>query len=155
MSGWSPADEAMMAAALEEARAAEREGEIPVGAVVVSAGQIVGRGHNRSIADHDPAGHAEIIALRDAAARRENYRLTDATLFVTLEPCAMCVGAMVQARISRLVFGAYDPKAGAAGSVLDLTGERRLNHRFEVNGGLLAEECGALLQAFFAARRAD
>jgi len=151
---WDGSDVIFMRAALEEARLALTQDEIPVGAVVVTAGDIIGRGHNRSVSDHDPAGHAEIIALRAAGADMNNYRLSDATIYVTLEPCAMCVGAMIQARIRRLVFGAYDKKAGAAGSVLDLTGERMLNHRFEVNGGLLHDDCGGLLQDFFAGKRA-
>lgn len=151
---WDGSDTGFMRAALEEAQTALTQDEIPVGAVIVSAGDIIARGHNRSINDHDPAGHAEIIALRAAGAHINNYRLTDATIYVTLEPCAMCVGAMIQARIRRLVFGAYDEKAGAAGSVLDLTAERKLNHRFEVNGGLLRDDCGGLLKDFFASKRA-
>lgn len=150
---WSNDDSQYMCAALDEARAAAESGEIPVGAVVVTGGDIVARGHNSSIREHDPTGHAEIVVLRIAGLHAQNYRLVDATLYVTLEPCAMCVGAMLQARIRRLVFGAYDAKAGAAGSVLDLSNERKLNHRFEVNGGLLQVDCAALLQTFFAARR--
>lgn len=153
-SEWADDDVTFMHAALAEAQIAVAQNEIPVGAVVVAGGEIVARGHNRSITDHDPSGHAEIVALRAAGAATGNYRLVDATLYVTLEPCAMCVGALIQARIRRLVFGAYDEKAGAAGSVLDLAGERKLNHRFEVNGGLLQEECGALLTAFFSGKRA-
>ena len=153
-SGWAADDVIFMQEALAEARIAASLDEIPVGALVVVGGEVIARGHNRSINDHDPSAHAEIVALRAAGAAKGNYRLTDATLFVTLEPCAMCVGAMIQARIRRLVFGAYDEKAGAAGSVLDLPGERKLNHRFEVNGGLLQEECGALLSEFFANKRA-
>ncbi len=143
-----------MRSALAEAQLGADQDEIPVGAVVVVGVEIIARGNNRSITDHDPSGHAEIVALRAAGSATGNYRLIDATLYVTLEPCAMCVGALVQARIRRLVFGAYDDKAGAAGSVLDLAGERKLNHRFEVNGGLLKDECGGLLSAFFANRRA-
>lgn len=153
MSGWSDSDQSMMQAALSEARIAEAEGEVPVGAVVVCADQVIGRGHNRSIEDHDPSAHAEIVALREAGRAQRNHRLVGATLFVTLEPCAMCVGALIQARIARLVFGAYDDKAGALGSVIDLSSERRLNHRLEVNGGLLAGECAAVLSAFFANQR--
>lgn len=153
ISGWSDSDQVMMRAALDEARIAEAEGEVPVGAIVVSADQIIGRGHNRSIQDHDPSAHAEVIALRDAGRAQKNHRLVGATLFVTLEPCAMCVGALIQARIARLVFGAYDDKAGAVGSVIDLSQERRLNHRFEVNGGLFAEDCSCLLSEFFAKKR--
>jgi len=128
-------------------------GEVPVGAVVVAGDRIIGRGHNVSEASHDPTGHAEIVALRAAGDAVANHRLADATLYVTLEPCAMCVGAMMQARIRRLVFGAYDEKAGAVGSVIDLADSDAFNHRFEINGGVLAEECGALLSAFFEARR--
>ena len=150
---WEAEDESHMRAALAEAKVAASTGEVPVGAVVVRGGEIIGRGHNRSLQDSDPTAHAEIVALREAAAKIGNYRLADATLYVTLEPCAMCIGAMLHARISRLVFGAYDPKSGAAGSVLDLCGDRRLNHRIEVNGGLLEERCGGILQKFFALRR--
>ncbi len=155
MNGWSESDQTMMLAALDEARIAVDEGEVPVGAIVVVADQIVGRGHNRSIENHDPSAHAEIVALREAGHTQKNHRLLGATMFVTLEPCAMCVGALIQARIARLVFGAYDKKAGALGSVIDLSNERRLNHRFEVNGGLLADESGALLKSFFAAQRVE
>jgi len=150
---WTDRDQQFMRAAISEAQSAADCREIPVGAVVVRDGNIVASGCNRSIMDHDPAGHAEIVALRAAGRDASNYRLNDATLFVTLEPCAMCVGAMLQARIRRLVFGAYDSKAGAAGSVLDLSCERQLNHRIEVNGGLLREECAKLLSDFFCLRR--
>jgi tRNA(adenine34) deaminase len=154
MSGhWSDADEAYMRAALAEASEALAAGEVPVGAVVVVGEAIVGRGHNRNVQAADPAAHAEIIALRQAGAETGNHRLVEATAYVTLEPCPMCVGAMLHARIRRLVFGAYDPKAGAAGSVLDLCDHRGLNHRIEANGGLLAEECAALLTTFFAGKR--
>ena len=154
MSGrWPEQDVTFMQAALEAANAAAATGEVPVGAAVVINGEIVGTGHNQSVACHDPSGHAEIVALRAACGARENYRLPGATLYVTLEPCAMCIGAIVQARISRLVFGAYDTKAGAAGSAIDITESAAFNHRFEVNGGVLAEECGALLRDFFRARR--
>ena len=142
-----------MRAALALAQRAADHGEVPVGALVVQRGGIIGSGHNRPLASHDPSAHAEILALREAGRASGNYRLTDCELFVTLEPCAMCVGAMLHARIRRLVFGAYDDKAGAAGSVLDLTAQRRLNHRIEVNGGLLEADCGDLLKRFFAARR--
>ncbi len=142
-----------MHTALREAEAAAAAGEIPVGAVVVSGAKIIGAGQNRSIRDNDPSAHAEVVALREACLAQSNYRLNEATLYVTLEPCAMCVGALVQARISRVVFGAYDPKAGAAGSAVDLTASRAFNHRFEVMGGVLADECGGLLQEFFSARR--
>ena len=142
-----------MGAALAEAGAAAAAREVPVGAVVVVGDEIVGSGHNRSVGDNDPSGHAEIVALRMAAERIGNHRLAQATLYVTLEPCVMCVGAIAQARVSRVVFGAYDNKAGALGSVEDLSDSRALNHRFEVNGGLLAEECSARLKSFFAAKR--
>lgn len=139
--------------ALELARQAAVLGEVPVGAVVVRDGEVIGRGFNRPIGGHDPSAHAEIAALRDAGQQVGNYRLPGATLYVTLEPCAMCIGAMFHARIARVVFGARDPKTGAAGSVLDLFAESRLNHHAVVEGGLLAAECGALLSSFFAARR--
>ena len=142
-----------MQAALGEADAAAAAGEIPVGAVVVVGGSIVARGHNRSVSDADPCGHAEIVAMRRAAEEIGNYRLSGATLYVTLEPCVMCVGAIAQARVARVVFGAYDKKAGALGSVEDLSDSRALNHRFEVNGGLLADECAAPLKSFFSPRR--
>ena len=150
---WSEQDVEFMRAALADATLAADADEIPVGAVVVADGEIVAMGHNVTIADSDPSGHAEVVALRAAARRLGNHRLPHATLYVTLEPCVMCVGAIAQARVGRVVFGAYDRKAGALGSVEDLSDSRALNHRFEVNGGLLAEECGELLQAFFAARR--
>lgn len=146
-------DAAFMQLALEQARQASASGEAPVGAVVTVGGEIIATGHNRSITDCDPSAHAEIVALRNAAQARENYRLTDATLYVTLEPCAMCVGALVQARIVRLVFGAYDPKAGALGSAIDLSDSAAFNHRFEVQGGLMADECAAILKEFFEQRR--
>lgn len=142
-----------MAAALDLAREAATLGEVPVGAVVVKAGEIVGRGCNQPIGRHDPTAHAEVMALRDAAARLGNYRLPGCELYVTLEPCAMCIGAIFHARIGRVVFGARDPKTGAAGSVIDLFAEERLNHHAEIVGGVRAEECGALLSDFFAARR--
>ncbi len=150
---WSNQDTDYMRAALAEATVAAVEGEVPVGAVVVIDDDIVATGYNRSVHDADPSGHAEIIALRAAADECGNHRLTNATLYVTLEPCVMCVGAIAQARVSRVVFGAYDKKAGALGSVEDLSDSRALNHRFEVNGGLLDEECGDLLKLFFEARR--
>ena len=142
-----------MQEALREARDASAAGEIPVGAVVTVGGAIVATGQNRSIRDNDPSAHAEIVALRAAGREQGNYRLNDATLYVTLEPCAMCIGAIVQARVSRVVFAAYDPKAGAAGSAVDLTDSRAFNHRFEIQGGVLADECGAVLKDFFEARR--
>jgi len=150
---WSEQDRAHMGAALVEAERASGEGEVPVGAVVVAGGKVVGKGSNATIDASDPSGHAEILAIRAAAKAIGNHRLVDATLYVTLEPCVMCVGAIAQARLRRVVFGAYDPKAGALGSALDLSDSPALNHRFEVNGGLLADECGKLLTGFFAARR--
>lgn len=152
-SDWSSQDIDFMQAALAEAAVAAVEGEVPVGAVVVRNGEIVAAGHNRSILDADPSGHAELVALRAAADESGNYRLNDATLFVTLEPCIMCVGAIAQARVGRVVFAAYDKKAGALGSVEDLSDSRALNHRFEVNGGLLADDAGELLKVFFESRR--
>lgn len=146
-------DEALMQAALVQAKEAAAAGEIPVGAVVAVGGDIVATGQNCPIRESDPSAHAEIIALRAAGAAASNYRLTGATLYVTLEPCAMCLGAIVQARIARVVFGAYDPKAGAAGSAIDLTDSPAFNHRFEVLGGVLAAECGAVLKEFFKHRR--
>ncbi len=146
-------DTACMSAALDLAREAERLGEVPVGAVVVRDGEIIGRGFNQPISRHDPSAHAEIIALRDAGSRSTNYRLPGCTLYVTLEPCAMCIGAIFHARIARVVFGASDPKTGAAGSVINLFAEARLNHHGVVEGGVMAVECGELLSGFFAARR--
>ena len=150
---WSDADLGFMRAALDEARKGEAAGEIPVGAVVIVDDEILGVGHNRTISDHDPSGHAEIIALRAAARARGNHRLNGATLFVTLEPCAMCIGAIAQARVARVVFAAYDEKAGAAGSAIDLSGSKALNHRFEINGGVLADESQQILTKFFESRR--
>jgi tRNA(adenine34) deaminase len=146
-------DEDFMRAALGEAAAAARVGEVPVGAVVVADGAIVGRGSNAPISSHDPSAHAEIAALRKAGASFGNYRLPECDLYVTLEPCAMCAGAIMQARIRRLIYGAPDPKTGACGSVVNLFAEPRLNHHTTVTGGVLAGECGALLKAFFAERR--
>lgn len=146
-------DEYFMREALSQARAAECLGEVPVGAIVVSAGQIVGRGFNSPIGGHDPTAHAEIAALRDAARNLGNYRLPGCELYVTLEPCAMCAGAIMHARIARVIYGARDPKTGVHGSVVDLFGVERLNHHAQVLGGVLAEECGTLLSGFFAARR--
>ncbi|NWG86875.1 MAG: tRNA adenosine(34) deaminase TadA [Hydrogenophilaceae bacterium] len=142
-----------MREALAQAQQAWRAGEVPVGAVVVKDGEIVGRGYNCPILSRDPTAHAEVRALRDAATRLGNYRLVDCTLYVTLEPCLMCTGAMFHARIKRVVYGAKDPKTGVAGSVLDLYAEPRLNYHAEILGGVLAEECGALLSTFFAERR--
>jgi tRNA(adenine34) deaminase len=142
-----------MRVALGLAREAGAAGEVPVGAVLVLEGEVVGRGFNQPILRHDPTAHAEIMALRDAADRAGNYRLPGSTLYVTLEPCVMCSGAIMHARVARVVYGARDPKTGAAGSVVDLYGEGRLNHHAAIEGGVLAEECGALLSGFFAARR--
>ena len=146
-------DDAWMDEALALARAAAERGEVPVGAIVVRDGVIVGRGGNAPIAGSDPTAHAEIAALREAARAASNYRLTGCELFTTLEPCAMCAGAMLHARIARVVFGARDPKSGACGSVIDLFGEPRLNHHATVTGGVRADECGEVLSAFFVARR--
>ena len=146
-------DARWMDEALALARAAGERGEVPVGAVVVLAGRIVGRGANAPIASHDPTAHAEIAALRDAARALGNYRLPDATLYATIEPCAMCAGAILHARVARVVYGAADPKTGACGSVVDLFAEPRLNHHATVVRGVRADACGALLSAFFAARR--
>ena len=142
-----------MREALGLARQAGAAGEVPVGAVVVRDGAVVGRGHNRPIASRDPTAHAEVMALRDAAERVGNYRLADCILYVTLEPCAMCAGAIMNARISRVVYGAADPKSGACGSVVDLFVENRLNFHATVAGGVLAGEAAKLLQEFFSARR--
>jgi tRNA(adenine34) deaminase len=149
------ADEHWMRHALLLARRAEAEGEVPVGAVVVCAGEVLGEGWNQPIATSDPTAHAEIIALRDAACRSCNYRLVDTTLYVILEPCAMCAGAMIHARVARVVYGAGDPRGGAGGSVFDILGTDKLNHRIAVTGGVLADDCSAMLRAFFAKRRAD
>ena len=149
----APADESCMREALSLAREAEAADEVPVGAVVVLDGVIVGRGYNAPVHHRDPSAHAEIQALRDAARRLGNYRLPDCELFVTLEPCAMCAGAIMHARIARVVYGASDPKTGACGSVVDLFAEQRLNHHATVRGGVLADACGAMLSGFFAKRR--
>ena len=148
-------DEAFMALALAEAEAARREAEVPVGAVVVcGAGEVVGRGRNRREALADPTSHAEILAIREAVGARPSWRLDDCTLYVTLEPCVMCAGAIVQARIRRLVFGCPDPKGGAVQSLYRICDDPRLNHRVEVAAGVSAERCAALLKNFFAALRA-
>jgi len=146
-------DEALMAAALEEARAAGEAGEVPIGAVAVIGGEIVARGQNRVLRDVDPTAHAEIVALRAAAKAIGNYRLVECELFVTLEPCAMCAGAMIHARLGRLVYGAADAKAGAAGSVLEVLNHPRLNHQMKVTSGVLADACGERLREFFRERR--
>jgi tRNA(adenine34) deaminase len=146
-------DEMYMRRAIELARQAEAAGEVPVGAVIVRGNEIIGEGFNRPISQRDPTAHAEMIALRAAAALSDSYRLTGTTLYVTLEPCAMCAGAMVHARVERLVYAAPDPRAGAAGSVFNVVRSPALNHRLDVDGGVLGEECGALLRNFFLARR--
>jgi tRNA(adenine34) deaminase len=146
-------DEMYMREALALARAAGAAGEVPVGAVVVRDGVIVGRGHNQPVACHDPTAHAEVMALRDAAARVGNYRLPGCALYVTLEPCVMCAGAMMHARLARVVYAAADPKTGACGSVINLFAEPRLNHHAELTGGVLAQEAAQLLREFFARRR--
>ena len=146
-------DAILMRAALDEARAAAAAGEVPIGAVAVVGGAVAGRGQNRVLRDVDPTAHAEIVALRAAAQAIGNYRLVDCELYVTLEPCAMCAGAMIHARVARLVYGAADPKAGAAGSVLEVVNHPRLNHQMQVTRGVLAEECGSLLREFFRERR--
>jgi len=151
--GWSDDDIDGMRAALAEAETAASEGEIPVGAIVIVNDEIVATGRNCSVGKSDPSGHAEIVALRAAGANSGNYRMPEATLYVTLEPCVMCTGAIVQSRIKRVVFGAYDKKAGALGSVEDLSDSRAFNHRFEINGGVLADDSARLLKDFFKNRR--
>ena len=146
-------DEQYMQMALDEARKAAQAGEVPVGAVIVAGDRVVASGANRTIAACDPTAHAEIVALRAAAQALGNYRLGGTTLYVTIEPCAMCAGAIVQARVDRVVYGADDPKGGAAGTCFDVLNHPQLNHRVEVTSGVLAEDCAALLQTFFAARR--
>jgi tRNA(adenine34) deaminase len=151
----SPADAWAMRQALDQAENAWLVGEVPVGAVVMRGGQLVATGYNRPITTHDPTAHAELVALRHAAQLVENYRLPDCEIFVTLEPCAMCAMALLHARFKRVVFGAADPKTGAAGSVLNLFASPQLNHHTALEGGLLAEPCGQLLRRFFAERRAQ
>lgn len=146
-------DAAWMKIALNHARTAAELGEVPVGAVVVKDGQIIGQGHNRNLLDNDPTAHAEMVALREAAARVGNHRLAGAQLFATIEPCAMCAGAMIHARLARLVYGASDPKAGAAGSVLEVINHPRLNHRMEITSGVLADQCSEVLREFFRSKR--
>ncbi len=154
MPAYDPQDMALMEAALAQARTGAAEGEVPVGAVVAIAGRIIAGAHNRPIGLCDPTAHAEILALRAAGAALSTYRLPDATVYVTLEPCTMCIGAMVNARVARLMFGARDPKAGAAGSVYDIGRDGRLNHRIEIHSGLREAECAELLSGFFSRRRA-
>ena len=148
-----PYDEQYMQAALEQAKLAAEAGEVPVGAVLVLGQEMIAQGHNQPIGSHDPSAHAEIAVLRAAGQRLQNYRLVDATLYVTLEPCIMCVGAMIHARIKRCVFGASDPKTGALGSVIELPTAAAWNHLLAYEGGILADKCGQVLQDFFAARR--
>ena len=151
----SPEDIGFMQLALRQARAAADAGEVPVGAVVVRAGQVIASGHNAPLASHDPTAHAEVNAMRAAAQALGNYRLDDCTLYVTLEPCAMCSGAALHARFKRVVFGATEPKTGAAGSVLNLFAHEQINHQTQVTGGVLADECAKVLQGFFEQRRAQ
>jgi tRNA(adenine34) deaminase len=146
-------DEAFMRMALNAAAEAKLAGEVPVGAVVVRDGEVISIGYNQPIGRHDPTAHAEIAALRTAAQAVGNYRLVDCTLYVTLEPCVMCAGAMMHSRLARVVFGASDPKTGACGSVVNLFAEKKLNHQTDLDGGVLAEECGKMLSSFFAERR--
>lgn len=146
-------DAAWMEQALEQARLAAAAGEVPVGALVILEGKVLGRGQNRNLRENDPTAHAEIIALRQAAAALGNHRLTGCVIFSTIEPCSMCAGALVHARIARLVFGASDPKAGAAGSVVAVINHPRLNHKMEVTAGVLADKCAEMLQDFFRSRR--
>ncbi len=148
-----PRDEYFMRLALREAARAPEHDDIPVGAVIVSDGEVIGSGHNEREVRADPTAHAELIAVREAARALGTWRVLDSVMYVTLEPCAMCAGAIVLARVPRVVFGTVDPKAGAAGSVLDVLGEQRLNHRPQVQSGLLAEDCADLLREFFASRR--
>jgi tRNA(adenine34) deaminase len=142
-----------MIAALAEARAAVDAGEVPVGAVIVRDGVVIARGENRVMRDSDPTAHAEVVAMRNAGRALGNYRLTDCELYVTLEPCAMCAGGLIHARISHLVYGASDPKAGACGSVLEVMNHPKLNHQMKVTSGVMAEECGEMLRSFFRERR--
>lgn len=144
-----------MARALELARHAQARGEVPVGAVIVKDNQIIAEGWNQPIATHDPSAHAELLAMREAARVLQNYRLIDTTLYVTLEPCVMCAGAMVHARVKRLVYAASDPRAGAAGSIFNIAQHEALNHRVEVMGGVMESECATLLRDFFRTRRND
>jgi tRNA(adenine34) deaminase len=151
----SPMDEVWMRLALDEAADAERLGEVPIGAVVVLGEKVIGRGHNRVRAERDPTAHAEIVALRDAARFLDNYRLTGTTLYVTIEPCPMCAGALVNARVARLVYGAADPRAGAVTTLFQLCTDPRLNHRVEIRGGVLEAECREMIQSFFHRKRAE
>ena len=146
-------DQRYMRMAIEQAQLAAQSGEVPVGAVLVKDGEVIAKAFNKPIANHDPSAHAEMLALRAAALAEENYRIPGSTLYVTLEPCAMCSGAMLHARIDRVVYGAPDPKTGAAGSVLDLFASKQINHQTSVEGGIMGEECGQMLRDFFKGRR--
>ena len=146
-------DRQFMEQALEQAGLAALAGEVPVGAVIVRNGEVISKAFNQPITNHDPSAHAEILALRDAALSAENYRLPGTTLYVTLEPCIMCAGAMLHARVDRIVYGATDPKTGAAGSVLDVFSSKQINHQTVIEGGMMAQECGQLLRDFFKERR--
>ena len=146
-------DQQYMRMAIEQAQLAAQSGEVPVGAILVKDGQVISKAFNKPIANHDPSAHAEMLALREAALAQENYRIPDSTLYVTLEPCAMCSGAMLHARIGRVVYGAPDPKTGAAGSVLDIFASKQINHQTSIEGGIMSEECGQLLRDFFKGRR--
>ena len=146
-------DRQFMQQALEQAGLAALAGEVPVGAVIVRDGEVISKAFNKPITNHDPSAHAEMLALRQAALSEENYRLPGTTLYVTLEPCTMCAGAMLHARVDRIVFGAKDPKTGAAGSVLDVFSSKQINHQTVIEGGMMAEECGQLLRDFFKERR--
>jgi tRNA(adenine34) deaminase len=146
-------DRQFMQQALEQAGLAALAGEVPVGAVIVRNGEVIARAFNKPITNHDPSAHAEMLALRQAALSAENYRLPDTTMYVTLEPCTMCAGAMLHARIDRIVYGAADPKTGAAGSVLDVFSSKQINHQTVIEGGVMAQECGQLLRDFFKERR--
>jgi len=146
-------DRQFMEQALEQAELAALTGEVPVGAVIVRNGEVISKAFNQSITNHDPSAHAEMLALRQAALSTENYRLPGTTLYVTLEPCIMCAGAMLHARVDRIVYGAADPKTGAAGSVLDVFSSKQINHQTVIEGGMMAQECGQLLRDFFKERR--
>ena len=146
-------DQQYMRLAIEQAQLAAQSGEVPVGAVLVKDGQVISKAFNKPIANHDPSAHAEMLALREAALAEKNYRIPGSTLYVTLEPCAMCSGAMLHARIDRVVYGAPDPKTGAAGSALDVFSSKQINHQTSVDGGIMSEECGQLLREFFKGRR--